>query len=256
MKTFSEHTEYPSERANDQRCIWMMAGIISYKLCDRRFECNTCPLDIALRNQSGTEDPSTKKPVRKVQSSIRLPLNRQYLYTSNHTWLEIINDHRIRFGIEQELTSAFLAPKSIILPHLYHYISLNQTVSWIIFEDGTFPIVSPAGGIVTNINIELSKKPNLLYDDPFGSGWLFEIDPKIFQFGSPQFIGFTEAKEKYKNDLIRFNETLQNALLERTTTTIGTTLPDGGIPLNEISKILGSKKYFDIVREIFHYMLP
>ena len=28
-------------------CVWMSAGLISYKLCDRGFDCENCPLDAA-----------------------------------------------------------------------------------------------------------------------------------------------------------------------------------------------------------------
>lgn len=30
-------------------CIWMSAGLVAYKLCDRGFECDGCPFDRAMR---------------------------------------------------------------------------------------------------------------------------------------------------------------------------------------------------------------
>jgi hypothetical protein len=30
-------------------CVWMAAGLLAYKLCDRGFDCESCPLDCALR---------------------------------------------------------------------------------------------------------------------------------------------------------------------------------------------------------------
>ena len=33
-------------------CIWMSAGLVSYKLCDRDFDCGNCPLDAALRGNA------------------------------------------------------------------------------------------------------------------------------------------------------------------------------------------------------------
>jgi hypothetical protein len=31
-------------------CVWMQAGVVSYKLCDRRFDCERCPFDMAIRD--------------------------------------------------------------------------------------------------------------------------------------------------------------------------------------------------------------
>lgn len=30
-------------------CVWMSAGLISFKLCDREGECESCPFDRAMR---------------------------------------------------------------------------------------------------------------------------------------------------------------------------------------------------------------
>ncbi|MFL6213965.1 MAG: hypothetical protein ACJ74J_08740 [Blastocatellia bacterium] len=29
-------------------CVWMQAGVVGYKLCDRQFDCEHCPFDLAL----------------------------------------------------------------------------------------------------------------------------------------------------------------------------------------------------------------
>jgi hypothetical protein len=31
------------------QCVWMLAGVVSYRLCNRAFDCDHCPLDRALR---------------------------------------------------------------------------------------------------------------------------------------------------------------------------------------------------------------
>lgn len=32
-------------------CVWMTAGVINYRLCDREFECESCPFDAAIRGR-------------------------------------------------------------------------------------------------------------------------------------------------------------------------------------------------------------
>lgn len=42
---------------NAQTCVWMEAGVISFWLCKRAFDCEHCPLDAALRGGSLMSDP-------------------------------------------------------------------------------------------------------------------------------------------------------------------------------------------------------
>ena len=30
-------------------CVWMSAGLLTYRLCDRGYECERCPLDAGIR---------------------------------------------------------------------------------------------------------------------------------------------------------------------------------------------------------------
>jgi len=33
-------------------CVWMSAGVVAFKLCDREGECDGCPFDRAMRSPS------------------------------------------------------------------------------------------------------------------------------------------------------------------------------------------------------------
>ncbi|MEN8151646.1 MAG: hypothetical protein ABFS86_17655 [Planctomycetota bacterium] len=36
-------------------CVWMAAGVLTFRLCDRDLECGDCPLDRAIRNEPQPE---------------------------------------------------------------------------------------------------------------------------------------------------------------------------------------------------------
>jgi hypothetical protein len=38
-----------------ERCVWMQAGVVGYKLCDREFDCDRCPFDAALRGEAARD---------------------------------------------------------------------------------------------------------------------------------------------------------------------------------------------------------
>jgi hypothetical protein len=51
-----------TERSIDMdysKCIWMLAGVIDYKLCDREYDCEHCLLDIALHDRARIDRQSS-----------------------------------------------------------------------------------------------------------------------------------------------------------------------------------------------------
>ncbi len=47
--TQPESQHYTSASGEPLKCIWMLAGVLTYRLCDREYDCERCPLDAALR---------------------------------------------------------------------------------------------------------------------------------------------------------------------------------------------------------------
>jgi hypothetical protein len=47
-------TMYTAERT---RCIWMEVGLLAYLFCDRCYDCDTCPIDAAMRSHYAADRP-------------------------------------------------------------------------------------------------------------------------------------------------------------------------------------------------------
>lgn len=47
---------YPLIPEEERKCLWMTTGFISYKLCDRNYQCETCPFDQAIKNEELGDD--------------------------------------------------------------------------------------------------------------------------------------------------------------------------------------------------------
>lgn len=81
-------------------CVWMSAGLISYRLCERGFDCDNCPLDAALRG--GLAEPARPSPSLNRRSHGALfPPNR--LYAPCHLWVQattLPDVHLWRVGLD------------------------------------------------------------------------------------------------------------------------------------------------------------
>jgi len=49
------------------KCVWMLADVVAYKLCDREYDCEHCPFDRALR---GNAPPQ----MRRARSGLDIPI--------------------------------------------------------------------------------------------------------------------------------------------------------------------------------------
>ena len=51
MITLKSHSPIVPEQHSQRfdKCVWMESGVVSYKLCDFEYKCESCPFDQALR---------------------------------------------------------------------------------------------------------------------------------------------------------------------------------------------------------------
>ena len=42
----------------EDKCIWMKAGIVNFRLCDNAYDCNNCPFDLGMRKTMNLNTPS------------------------------------------------------------------------------------------------------------------------------------------------------------------------------------------------------
>jgi glycine cleavage system H lipoate-binding protein len=233
---------------DEMRCVWMTAGILSYQLCDREFECDSCPLDAGIRSHLPRK--RDENGGRKASFTDQQGLRDDRLYSQNHFWTKQISGNLIQVGIEPGLSAALLAPKAIVFPSVGQHIHRGQTCLWIVMEGGTLPVESPLDGIVTSTNHLLSNQPHLLSRKPFDKGWLFELESEAPSPVEAGLMSREQADSKYAVDQDRFLAYLQNAA-SGSQHSVGITLADGGLRLQNIADMLGPPKYFALLKKAF-----
>ena len=51
MDQLNQHSTSIRQTPPPTCCVWMDAGVVNYKLCDRAYDCERCPLDQALHRR-------------------------------------------------------------------------------------------------------------------------------------------------------------------------------------------------------------
>jgi glycine cleavage system H lipoate-binding protein len=236
---------------DEQRCLWMTAGILSYQLCDRMFDCDHCPLDAAMRRRF-----SAPAALREDGSAQRAPAGLQEIpqeglqYSRNHWWARKRDQRLVRLGIEPGLAQALLEVKGIVFPLARQRLQKGQACVWVVMEGGTLPLEAPLDGVVRDVNHELIAKPHLLSLQPLDDGWLFELGADEPSGETAELMAADEARPRYAADRNRFLASLSGALRGRRPA-IGLTFADGGEKLQNFADILGPTRYFALVRQSF-----
>lgn len=98
------------------------------------------------------------------------------LYCQSGLWVQS-HGCRLRVGLTDRLANVLGAVSSISLPQVGSNSRVGDKSVKVIAQSKTTEIEIPLAGRIRAVNLRLEQQPELLIQDPFGEGWLFEVDP-------------------------------------------------------------------------------
>lgn len=252
-------------------CIWVEAGLVSYKLCDRNYECDDCPFDQAMRqkavpvsasatigasrtsNETGTTTSEHKQDtlldvicsIFAEPFSMKLPEDR--LYSRGHAWVKETESGTYRLGIDHYAASLLAEIDSIVFPQAGTSSVRDNPCAWIICDGGTIAVQSPLNGRIRRVNQQLMESAALVCSDPYESGWMSEISCEeeiqrtcldAMTMESVSKIEFQDLKQEIINEF----DARPNAL--------GVTLLDGGVRPRNLKDVLGPARYVSFMQRL------
>lgn len=247
-----------------QPCLWMTAGLLAYRLCDRDFDCEHCPLDAALRGGAGAVGlprVAPGGPSGGLPYTALFPEDRRY--TGGHLWLRPGRDGGpVRLGVDA-FAAALLGDFRALRPVSRRpSLQAGQTCCDLELDCGLVPLSTPVSGRLGQLNPDLEASPDLLGTRPYDDGWLLELQPARDLDGA---LDPDDARHRARMDLRRFRrsvalhllspeaaETRTSAAGAEVDAVIGPTLADGGLPLTDLRQVLGERRWLAILRDLVH----
>lgn len=257
----SDKKKYASFRIipkSQKKCVWMELGIVSYKMCNRNFECNTCPLDEGLRGDNSImnhpkrttgeivnskRNQHSLKRNSSLKNLLKFKLDEHYYVYPGHSWIKVLNPKLVKIGIDDIVATTLGHIDEVILPAVGDNIHRSNSCGQIIQFEHIFSVVSPISGEVIKTNGDLAGFPNKLTLDPLNKGWMICIKPthleedlKYCRSGDALYSWYLKEFKWFENNL---NKGFQQE--------IGMTLNDGGEISRNLRNYLPKEHYRRVI---------
>jgi len=97
-------------------------------------------------------------------------------YTKEHEWVSESSPTLIRMGITDFAQGALGDIVYVQLPKIGDLVVADKVCGEVESTKSVSEIFSPVTGTIVAVNDELNQAPELLNSDPYGQGWLAEIE--------------------------------------------------------------------------------
>ena len=97
-------------------------------------------------------------------------------FTSDHEWVEVRDTQRVRIGITDYAQDALGDVVFIDLPGVGTVVTPGQMFGEIESTKSVSEVYAPVAGTVVEVNAALAEDPALVNGDPYGAGWICEIE--------------------------------------------------------------------------------
>jgi glycine cleavage system H lipoate-binding protein len=248
-------------------CIWVLSGVLSYRLCDRDYECDGCELYHALSGEGraacrhaeglppvSIDIPDAASPSGQATSHLshllagcRLYLDRPY--RPPHFWLAETEGDLVTVGLDGSLLRMLNPIRRIVSPGVGLCLERDQPCGWIARDHMAVPLKMPVAGEVVESNAAFSEtgEPCRL---PEGEDWWIRVRP-----AEPldEVSGVVRAEETlawYAERLRIVKKAILAAVGEPTASAVGPVLADGGTPEGSLEGVLGKRAFAELIARI------
>ena len=98
-------------------------------------------------------------------------------YSTEHEWARRVDDSsKVRIGITDFAQDALGDVVYVDLPAVGTRVEAAEAVGELESTKSVSEMYAPVGGVVVAVNEALADNPQLLNEDPYGEGWLIEIE--------------------------------------------------------------------------------
>ncbi|MBI1750869.1 MAG: glycine cleavage system protein H [Acidobacteria bacterium] len=188
-----------------------------------------------------TAAPKQPRIQPEFVAGFALPENLRY--HPGHTWALSESPNLVRVGIDDFAARLAGSVAKIRLPQRGQWVRQGQKILTLLRDGAAAEMVSPMEGIVTDVNEAVLLDPELARRDPYGEGWLVKLNAPDAKLNFRNLLGGMVAR--------RWMEEAAARLRYKIGMTATALAQDGGVVVEDVSRLLSDKKWTDLTQEFF-----
>ncbi len=98
------------------------------------------------------------------------------LYTADHEWVRDLGGGRVRIGITNFAQDSLGDIVFVQLPAVDDAVAAGEAIGELESTKSVSELISPVTGTVGALNDALEATPELINSDPYGQGWMIEVE--------------------------------------------------------------------------------
>jgi hypothetical protein len=227
------------------KCIWMEADVVAYKLCDQNYDCERCPFDFVMRNTWREKTESDRIMLNFANNSVidkiigkisRIIYDGKLIYLENQLELKNIFGSVYTIGISRLLSNLFEEIEEIELLKSYGMVKKNEKLLRLSGKWGKREIISPMNFVLLQ---KLDLNPDNLPDDN-----MFAVISAYDMEVSYEKISIDTIRERNFKLLKKLHGFL------KAEPEIGYTMMDGGKKCEFLYEVLGQEAFHKLISEL------
>jgi glycine cleavage system H protein len=97
-------------------------------------------------------------------------------YTTEHEWVRGGNETTVRVGVTEYAAEQLGDIVFVTLPSVGESVSAGDVCGELESTKSVSDIYAPVSGVVSAVNSVLETGPEIINAEPYGDGWLFELE--------------------------------------------------------------------------------
>lgn len=97
-------------------------------------------------------------------------------YSADHEWVRTGNGNTVRVGITDYAAEQLGDIVYVSLPTVGEEVAAGDACGELESTKSVSDVYTPLAGVVTAVNEALADAPETVNSDPYGDGWLFELE--------------------------------------------------------------------------------
>jgi glycine cleavage system H lipoate-binding protein len=162
------------------------------------------------------------------------------LFHEGHTWARLEGRNRVAVGID-DFARQLVGPLGEVgLPEVGATVAQGAPAASLGVDGKTVNVLSPVSGRVTAVNPEALRAARTVNADPYGAGWLMEVEASDVGADGRQLVTGRAARQLMASSW----EQLSGML----TPELGMILHDGGTPVDGFARVIDGQHWDDVAR--------